>query len=140
MIICYEVEGLPPKYDSASSMWGNQEQAKRLVRLRERVKHELGNDIVFTENIRMFLMMHAKNHRQGDLDNFISGVCNGLMTIPTNANIHQLLQNHQQVGPTWYAIIDDRHIGSISAERTLGHNEHYQLILQGDVGLRKETA
>ena len=74
----FTVEGdLPPKKDGANSMWNKPSEFRRLVRLRSVAlqamdgRTPLASDIVLELEIRC-------GGSDGDLDNFITGVCDGL--------------------------------------------------------------
>ncbi len=78
----FEVKGLPPKKDSAQSMWGKPLEAKRLVEFRQAALKAIQDSAPLQSNIRLTLKIHVgptNDRRTGDLDTFITGVCDGLM-------------------------------------------------------------
>ena len=87
--IQFQVEDqLPPKKGGATSMWGKPLEATRLIALRKNALEARGSQPIFTVGIRLTLRVHvgfefAKQFGDpgnfGDLDTFVSGVCDGLM-------------------------------------------------------------
>lgn len=90
----FRVDGLPPNKagGSGKSMWRNEDQARRLIALRNEAHKKLGPRLL-TGKVRLTLKVHVgipewesldTEDRQkaligrGDLDNFVAGVCDGL--------------------------------------------------------------
>lgn len=74
--------GLPPKKDGANSMWGKVSEQARLIALRQAAAGAMGSRPPFRTAIHLELEIHGPERdlrRMGDLDNFITGVCDGLM-------------------------------------------------------------
>ena len=81
-IIKFRVDGLPPKKDGANSMWGKRLEAERLVNLRRAALTAMEGQPPLKRDIRLTITVcvGAVNNRSvGDLDTFITGVCDGLM-------------------------------------------------------------
>jgi hypothetical protein len=74
------VTGLPPKKDGANSMWRKPSEVPRIKALRLAAINALGHRDrpVPKGEVRLMLRLHAPRSA-GDLDNFITGVCDGLM-------------------------------------------------------------
>ena len=72
--------GLPPKKDGANSMWRKGVEMKRLKTLRLVAYQEFNNHSMIESPIHLTLRVYSLP-RQGDLDNFITGICDGLMAI-----------------------------------------------------------
>jgi hypothetical protein len=90
MLLQFKVEGLPPKKDGANSMWQKPSEIPRLKALRLVAIAAMQGNIVW-ESERLILRLRISAHiRDGDLDNFITGVCDGLMG--AHANIPRPLQ------------------------------------------------
>lgn len=80
--IKFRVEGLPPKKNGANSMWGNKHESKRLVLLRRAALRAMEGQPRLKSDIRLTVTVcvGTKNDRSvGDLDTFVTGVCDGLM-------------------------------------------------------------
>ena len=90
---CVKKEGedmRPPKKRGRKSMWGNTTEAPRLLALRKAAKDKMkacGYEKPFTGKIRLTLCVYVGSQdrrNSGDLDNFITGVCDGLMAAHRN--------------------------------------------------------
>ncbi len=143
--IKFEVrDALPPKKDGANSMWGkNETEAKRLIALRKAAVEAL-DSTPFTGFVRLTLGIHAgkqadevKNAGRrgwGDLDNFVCGVCDGLMAADPRANIHDLFANEdERVRPNnAIAYQDDSNIMEICARKAVERGEScwYEVTLE----------
>ena len=80
--IRFRVDGLPPKKDGANSMWGKPLEAERLVSLRKAALKAMNGRSPMKNNIGLSISVcvGSKNDRSvGDLDTFITGICDGLM-------------------------------------------------------------
>jgi hypothetical protein len=76
------IEGLPPKKDGANSMWNKPSEFERLITLRRAVCDAFNGDKPLHKDIQLRIRVHVGNMdpgQVGDLDNFITGVCDGLM-------------------------------------------------------------
>jgi hypothetical protein len=131
---------LPPKKDGANSMWNKASEHMRLVELRTQAAMAWRNDAPLSENIQLTIEIHCPEnelHSIGDLDNFITGVCDGLMAaakrtplgepwgVPTLEGIHPL----KCIG-----IHDDRYVMSISARKLASENGErwYRVVVEGN--------
>ena len=91
MKIQFKVEGYPPKKHGDKSMWSRAHEAPLLVSLREKALHERAeanlNDC-FRNHIGLELILYIPSSELetiGDLDNFITGICDGLQAANANA-------------------------------------------------------
>ena len=85
---------LPPKKHGEESMWGHSTEVPRLIALRKAARRGFGQQEPFAREIRVRLTLcvyvgsghEEKSGKQGsgDLDNFITGVCDGLMAAHEN--------------------------------------------------------
>lgn len=76
----FSVEGLPPKKDGAQSMWDKPLEVQRLKALRVAALREMRDPSQFPLDVPVELHLTVRAHpRDGDLDNFVTGVCDGLM-------------------------------------------------------------
>ena len=150
----FKVQGeLPPKKDGANSMWGKEKctEPKRLIALRKKALEELGSKADFidgkpyfgkTESIRLELSIQVASRRRrksgdkgsGDLDNFITGVCDGLMNAHPRAKINHLFRKPENsdvdpAKPIMFA--DDSQVTQICAKRRFGPADEYVVALAG---------
>ena len=110
-------------------MWG--QQAPRLIALRKKALEALGTEQPFTDDIRLTLRVHVGNHNDrgsGDLDNYVAGVCDGLMAAHRNAKPDGSFEESENsaVHPTKpIAILDDSNVIKIDAEKLVGLEDKY---------------
>jgi len=139
MKINFQVNGLPPKKDGAQSMWGKPLEAQRLVALRQAALQALKGQPALQSNIKLTLKIHlpANDRSMGDLDTFITGVCDGLMGTPYGGKLDPLLDNKEleSIYPTkTIAIVDDSEVVSIQAEKVICESDQqwYEVVLEGE--------
>ena len=139
--ISFRVTGdLPPKKDGANSMWGKPLEAERLVKLRKATLNALAGKQAFRRNIRLELEVYVgrTNSRSvGDLDNFVTGICDGLMAAHPLAALDAMwtVDSMQDIHPRHtIAILDDSEVVSISAKKLTGKSEElwYRVTLGGE--------
>jgi hypothetical protein len=131
---------LPPKKDGARSMWGKNSERHRLIALRRAALESLGGQPPFERDIRITVEIHDRPQRIsfiGDLDNFITGICVGLMSAAPRASRTEDWEvdtGIADIGPSrCIAIRDDRHVVEIAA-RKLGDDSSvpwYAVTLEG---------
>ncbi len=78
MKIQFDVSGLPPKKDGANSMWRKGSELARLKSLRKAASEAMKDLPLVEGNIFIKIQVFA-DPSKGDLDNFITGICDGLM-------------------------------------------------------------
>ncbi|MGC8542131.1 MAG: hypothetical protein ACP5QA_16080 [Phycisphaerae bacterium] len=140
----FDVDGLPPKKDGAKSMWGKDEQIKRLLALRKQAVAVMPEDKVFCSDIslciKIFVAKESLHERHcGDLDNFITGICDGLMAATPKAVRYHRIKWQEHVGKATHltetiAIDDDSKVTSISATKNAKENnekDHYHIVICG---------
>ena len=152
--IPFSVEGeLPPKKRGEKSMWGNSTEAPRLMALREAAKQEMRNrgyKEPLEGNLRLTLTVYvgAQKERKsgrtgpGDLDNFITGVCDGLMAAHPNIRRRQdywaeefrTCEDESLLPSEPIAFEDDRYVTEICAKKVvdpaLGNGCRYEVKLE----------
>jgi hypothetical protein len=74
----FSLEDIPPKKDGANSMWGKKAEIARLKALRTSAYKSLGGRLPAGGRMELELRVYAQTSA-GDLDNFVTGVCDGLM-------------------------------------------------------------
>lgn len=135
----FKVQDLPPKKDGAQSMWGKPLEAKRLAALRQAALQVLKGHSPLQSNIKLTLKIHisVNNRSIGDLDTFVTGVCDGLMATSYGGKLDPIWENEELEGiyPTeTIAIDDDSQIVSIQAEKIIGDTDQpwYEVNLEGE--------
>lgn len=138
-LIKFHVEGLPPKKDGANSMWGKPLEAERLVSLRNAAIQAFNGHPPLKNNIKLAIAVHigAKNNRSiGDLDTFITGVCDGLMKMAPRCKpcreIWDMPENSKIYPDLPIGIEDDSQIISIQAAKVVGNRQFYDVTLEGE--------
>lgn len=128
------VEGRPPKKDGASSMWRKPVEQQRLKALRlAAMGSVLGIDWDPHANMALSVTVFA-SVRAGDLDNFVTGICDGLQA----ANQVQIDAKDWEDVPAeirpdrHLLLVDDRTVQRITIERREldGAGERYSLTLE----------
>ncbi|MEX2227564.1 MAG: hypothetical protein WEB52_14065 [Dehalococcoidia bacterium] len=86
MKVTFTVDGVPPKKDGANSMWRKQAEVQRLKTFRIAACAALDGrepeDGLVALTVRVFAPVSA-----GDLDNFATGICDGLMAVHPRAPV-----------------------------------------------------
>jgi hypothetical protein len=119
------IDGLPPKKDGANSMWNNGHEIPLLIKLRKEVLAALNGDSPLVWNISIVLRIHVgprTNTNVGDLDNFITGICDGLQKAHQNTPFDDAwtAPDLESIHPSKViAIEDDKEVISIVAEKIL---------------------
>ena len=138
--IRFHVDGLPPKKDGANSMWGKPLEAGRLVSLRKAALLAMNGRPPMKSNIKLAITVcvGTKNDRSiGDLDTFITGVCDGLMKVAPRcklcadvwSEVEESIRPDKRV-----AIDDDCQVVSIQAVKVkdAAGKQFYDVELEGD--------
>ena len=121
----FHVEGLPPKKDGANSMWGKRLEAERLVNLRRAALTAMEGQAPLKKDIRLAITVcvGAENNRSiGDLDTFITGVCDGLMKAAPRCKVRADVWSKAEEGirpDKRIAIDDDSQVVSIQAAKVV---------------------
>ncbi len=147
MRLQFTVTGYPPKKDGAQSMWGKQHEVKRLVGLREAALNALNGNPPLRTNIKLTLKIHVgavNNRTTGDLDTFVTGVCDGLMAADPRAKLDPIWNRLDWLGVSnkhlsnihpskCLAIVDDCEVVYIQAEKIIGDTNQpwYEVTLEG---------
>ena len=121
-------------------MWGKPLEAKRLVELRQGALKAIQGYPPLQSNIKLTLKIHVGpvNDRSiGDLDTFVTGVCDGLMAAAPRGKLDPIWDDAKlkHIHPSkTIAIVDDSQVISIQAEKIIGDTEQpwYEVILEGE--------
>jgi hypothetical protein len=119
MTLTFSVEGLPPKKDGANSMWRKGSELGRLKALRLAASQAMAGRPPFSSLVQLKVTIHA-DPESGDLDNFIAGICDGLMAAHPATPIDS--SEWSEVPPdSWpsraIAFTDDAAVSLIQAQR-----------------------
>lgn len=134
MKISFEVRNLPPKKDGANSMWRKSSELDHLKDLRKAAVTAMQGKPLAKSPVQLTIRVYAAPAK-GDLDNFITGICDGLMAVHNLTPIDSTLwldvpEPAMPHIPICFS--DDALIYHISAERlpmdSLG--EHYTVELE----------
>lgn len=131
---------LLPKKTGELSMWGKPGEARRIAKLRLAALDALSGAPPLQRNIRIRLTVHVgprNNRSTGDLDNFITGVCDGLMRADPRSSLDPLwaMPKHAGIHPMRaLAVMDDSQVMSIEAAKIVDDADGpwYEISLEGD--------
>lgn len=130
---------LPPKKDGANSMWAKPAEVPRLIALRRAAVVALAGRSPLRANISLELEVHcpaAQGQRHGDLDNFVAGVCDGLMAAVPKSRRDPRWDEPEfaAVHPCkMIAMEDDDAVVAIIARKTTGAaSPWYRVALEGE--------
>ena len=123
MKIEFQVEGKPPKKDGANSMWGKNSEAQNIVNLRNAAfrKREETIKEPFHSRVSLELIINAPEselERMGDLDNFITGICDGLQAADPRAKMNEIIIQDSFIDPRLPLLLfTDAKVFEISAKK-----------------------
>jgi hypothetical protein len=116
-------------------MWGKPEHFSRLVALRQAFARELGTDLPLRTDIRLSVRVHvgAANTKQtGDLDNFVTGICDGLQSGRGKWAQWEHVDYASVHPDKAIAIADDYAVIAIDAEKIVGDGPWYSVRISGE--------
>jgi len=131
MFVEFEVPGKPPKKDGANSMWKKESEAQNIINLRKEARKavkQIGVDL-FSGPLGIELTIYARINEIegiGDLDNFITGICDGLQKAHPNVlryinkRILKECNPHQSI-----FVVDDAKVYDIRARKVPFDGEMY---------------
>lgn len=133
------IEGLPPKKDGANSMWNKPLEVERLIALRTIMRGILGGTSPLLRDIKLTARIHVNPivaESCGDLDNFVTGICDGLMAAHPRAKLSSLWQEaeYSDIHPTIViGLKNDGAIFTISASKICdSESPWYEIELEGE--------
>lgn len=145
MRIEFIVKGRPPKKHGEKSMWARDDESPFVVSLRDKAleaRSKAGLDDSFHSLVALELTVFApisKLESVGDLDSFITGICDGLQAADPKVlpYLHEVFQEHGREGinPRFSILIDnDAKVVSITAKKVplLDENQelYYKVIVE----------
>jgi hypothetical protein len=128
----FDVDDLPPKKDGATSMWGKRSESDRLRALRRKAAFAFKGEDPLSSEIHLELSIWCPNDkllRCGDLDNFITGVCDGLMACSRGTPVGEEWSNEEAIHPR-------RAIGMVDDSAVLEINARKHVSADGRIGYR----
>ena len=135
MRVHFRVEGFPPKKDGANSMWGKPREAERVRALRLNAANAFAGRPPLSRNVRIHVDAHVGPFNRGDigdLDNFVTGICDGLQPADPRARIAIAFEEHIRPSIA-VGIANDREVMEIVARKIIAREEpFYELTLEGD--------
>ena len=135
----FKVEGYPPKKHGEKSMWSWDTESERLIALRKAALASMGCDKL-ERNINLSIKLHIKgenNRNTGDLDNYITGICDGLMMVAKCSILNKCWDSleYEDIHPLQISFIaDDSEVIKITAEKVLDNPDSvwYEILLDGE--------
>ncbi len=142
----FKVEGIVPPRNvrrKSKSMWNNPTEVRRLMKLRKEACDELNGSLPLSEDIALSIKIHLpwNYNKPGDLDNFIKGICDGLMKCPNHPKLKldETFEKpeHAKIHPKTFAMIeDDEKIIKITATKAIEDIEDieepfYEITVEG---------
>jgi len=138
----FEVNGIvPPRNVKGKSMWNNDTEVPRTIELRKKAYEALNGSLPLSEEITLDIKIYLPRdyNKPGDLDNFIKGICDGLMKCPDHPQLklHDTFEypEHEKIYPKSFAMIeDDEKIVKITATKTVEDIEEpfYEVVIEGE--------
>jgi Holliday junction resolvase RusA-like endonuclease len=138
----FKVEGIvPPRNVKSKSMWNDPTEVPRLIEFRKNAYDALNESLPLTEGITLSIKIHLPRdyNKPGDLDNFIKGICDGLMKCPNHPKLKldETFEKteHAKIYPKTFAMIeDDEKIVKITATKTVDEDieePFYEITIEG---------
>jgi len=139
----FKVEGIVPPRNvrrKSKSMWNNLTEVRRLIELRKEAYAALNGASPLSEDIALSIRIHLPRNynKPGDLDNFIKGICDGLMKCPNHPKLKldETFEEpeHAKIHPETFAMIeDDEKIIKITAAKAVEDIEEpfYEITVEG---------
>ena len=136
MKVQFTVQGLPPKKDGANSMWGKREETPKIVALRKEASKAFAGRPPLRTNIRLTVRAYVgptNTSSTGDLDNFLTGICDGLQAAHPRAHVlgdyDDVIRPSKVIG-----IVNDTDIIEIHAHKMIQAvaAPFYEVVLEGE--------
>ena len=137
MEVRFKVSGFPPKKGTDLSMWAKSGEAEKVRKLRVAAAEAFGGRPPLARDIHLELYCYigeSNTRATGDLDNFVTGVCDGLMAAAPGTPVLPIFE--EQIKPTKaIGILDDCEVVEISARKIVSkvQEPYYEVVLGGEV-------
>ncbi len=121
-------------------MWSKKLESERVVALRQAALKAFSGQPPLRSNIKLILKIRipVNNRSIGDLDTFVSGVCDSLMKRDPRSKLYEETWSNPEyrgVHPDIViAIVDDSQVIDIQAEKVIGdlNQQRYEVMLEGE--------
>lgn len=127
MSFTFTVPGPPPKKSGSQSMWATDPDVNRLIALRLAAHATFGAAAPLLGDVRIKLVAHigpANTRAVGDLDNYVTGVLDGLQCAVGDSWNSRPAWNQPHVAHVrpdlWCAFADDVNVVEIEARKVIG--------------------
>lgn len=139
-VIKFHVDGLPPKKNGANSMWSKRLDSERLVSLRRAALENMSGHPPLKKDIRLAVTVCIGDENKksvGDLDTFVTGICDGLMKATANCRLCREVWDRAEndIRPDKpIAIDDDYQVIGIQAAKIKDSDgrQYYDVTLEGE--------
>lgn len=129
----FEVPGYPPKKHGEKSMWNHEAEISKLIALRQKAFENYQRTLQGNIRLELTIFMIKNNKQEGDLDNYITGICDGLMTaFKGNTKISAEFDKYADIDPSTFCLFeDDSQIIEIVAKKNISENnsKHYRVCI-----------
>ncbi len=147
--ISFEVKGRPPRKLRDRSLWSSDEEAPLVKKLREKALEARNKKIddCFHGKIKLNLSIYTNkildksgiHDYVGDLDSFVSGVCESLH--PANIEalnyLHSVFKNNVKIYPDKPILFDDdSQVIDINAKKSSSKESYYVISIEGSKNIR----
>lgn len=141
MSFSFTVRAPPPKKSGAQSMWATDPDVERLIALRLAAADALGAAAPLLGDVRVKLVAHigpANTRTVGDLDNYVTGLLDGLQCAVGDSWKGHPSWSHPEVAhvrpDVWCAFEDDVNVVDIAASKQIGSTREpwYEVTIDAD--------
>ena len=138
----FSVENRPPRKYRNNSLWSSDSEAPLVKKLREcaiNARKNTGLNEHFSCPVKIELIVYSSNiasindsyNYVGDLDAFVSGICESLQPADKQAHIHEIFVVNEDSYPTKPILfLDDSQVIEINARKVKSENTSYTLSIE----------
>lgn len=128
-------------------MWNRPLERKRLVSLRQKALEAFDGQLPLEGNIKIRLKIYIAENKPfiGDLDTFLTGICDGLMRIAPRSKLEGDFWSQPEyidIHPEKFAVIkDDGEVISIQGEKIIGETKQhrYEITIEDQSKIKTEN-
>jgi hypothetical protein len=137
MRIEFSISGRPPKKHGEKSMFSRSDEVEYVAKIREealKARSKFGIDNCFSSWVRLELLVFARDVENiGDLDTFVSGVCDALQAADLKVlpHLHPIFERNKSIDPRIPILLeDDKKVVSIVAQKMQATKDYYTVIIE----------